>query len=109
MKITWDDQKSDAYTAVGNIIEEWAKTNYYGEFIVHLRTSNLGESNELFLFEKPGKYIWESDWYEGGEVELLGFIPVDYVKVPPLREKDGVIITNFSDFVENKQSNPPTP
>lgn len=99
MKITWDKTKTNAYTAVGDIIEEWANDNYISDFIVHLWTPVLGYSKELFLQETPEKWCWESDWYEGGEyVELIGFIPVSCVDIPPLKEKGGKIITTLADF-----------
>ena len=100
MKITWNENESNAYDAVGNIIETWARNNYCTDFIVFLWTSSLGYKNELFLLEDSNSFEWKSDWYEGGDVELLGFIPINYVEVPRLKEKNGTILTALSDFDE---------
>lgn len=55
--------------------------------IVRIRTTVLGEDNE-FLGVDGGGYYWDNDWYEGGEVELLGFIRLNEVKVPEIRRRD---------------------
>lgn len=82
MKI--DISKTDPYTAVADEIRKITKKNgyeYMAERIVRIRTTVLGESNE-YLGVENGEYYWENDWYEGGEVELLGFIDVDDIDVP---------------------------
>lgn len=84
MKI--DISKKDPYTAVTDVIRELTKKNGYEcmfDRIVRIRTTTLGESNE-YLGVSNGNYYWENDWYEGGEVELLGFIDVEDIEVPPL-------------------------
>lgn len=84
MKI--DISKKDPYTAVVDVIRELAKKNgceCMCDRIVRIRTTVLGESNE-YLGIDNNDYYWENDWYEGGEVELLGFIDVDDVDVPML-------------------------
>ena len=50
--------------------------------IVRIKTTILGESNEYLGVDDNG-YYFINDWYEGGEVELLGFIDVDDVVIPP--------------------------
>lgn len=87
MKITWSE-KSTPYEATGKMVEKLAP--YVDNYIVHLKTSILGESNELYVLETSYpefNWIWDSDWYEGGEVELLGIIPVSDVKVPDLKDE----------------------
>ena len=84
MKI--DISKKDPYTAVVDTIRELTMKNGYEcmfDRIVRLRTTVLGESNE-YLGVDDGGYYWENDWYEGGEVELLGFVDVDDIQVPLL-------------------------
>lgn len=79
-----DTSKKDPYKAVIDVIRELTKENGYEcmfERIVRLKTTVLGESNELLLID-DGDYYWENDWYEGGQVELIGFIDVDDVEVP---------------------------
>lgn len=79
-----DTSKKDPYKAVIDVIRELTKENGYecmSERIVRLKTTVLGENNELLLID-DGDYYWENDWYEGGQVELIGFIDVDDVEVP---------------------------
>ena len=78
------DKKDDPYKAVIDVIREMTKENGYEcmfERIVRIKTTVLGESNELLLIDN-GDYYWANDWYEGGQVELLGFIDIDDVRVP---------------------------
>ena len=78
-----DKSKKDPYKAVIDVIRELTKENgceCMFERIVRLKTTVLGESNELLLID-DGDYYWENDWYEGGQVELIGFIDVDDVEV----------------------------
>ena len=81
-----DTSKNDPYTAVVDVIRELTKENGYERMfsrIVKIKTTVLGESNELLLVD-DFDYVWENDWYEGGEVELLGWIDIDDVAVPLL-------------------------
>jgi hypothetical protein len=81
-----DTSKKDPYTAVVDVIRELTKENGYERMfnrIVRIKTTVLGESNELLLVD-DFDYVWENDWYEGGEVELLGWIDIDDVEVPVL-------------------------
>lgn len=83
-----DISKKSPYVAVIDLIREMTKENgceCMFDRIVRIRTTTLGESNELLIFDgEDADYYWQSDWYEGGEVELLGFIDVDDVEVPKL-------------------------
>ena len=83
-----DISKKSPYVAVIDLIREMTKENgceCMFDRIVRIRTTILGESNELLIFDgEDADYYWQSDWYEGGEVELLGFIDVDDVEVPKL-------------------------
>lgn len=84
MKI--DISKQNPYDAVVDVIREITREDGFElmcDRIVRIRTSVLGESNELLLVE-DGLYYWETDWYEGGDVELLGVINVDDVSIPPI-------------------------
>ena len=83
MNMIIDKSKKDPYKAVIDVIRELTKENgceCMFERIVRLKTTVLGESNELLLID-DGDYYWENDWYEGGQVELIGFIDVDDVEV----------------------------
>lgn len=55
-----------------------------------VRLSIRGESNQYELVTNeiiypdpfsPTRWTWENDWYEGGNVKVLGFIPLQEVKV----------------------------
>ena len=87
MKI--DISNKNAYDAVCDVIREMTRNadgyEVMTERIVRIRTTVLGESNELLLCDEFD-YYWETDWYEGGEVELLGFIDLDDVDVPFIGE-----------------------
>ena len=83
-----DISEKDPYTAVIDVIRQLTMEDgceCVFDRIVRLKTTILGESNELLLVDN-GDYYWENDWYEGGKVELLGFIDVDDVHVPRFSE-----------------------
>ena len=83
MKI--DISNKNPYEAVIDTICELTKENGYeviADRIVRIKTTILGESNEYLGVDDNG-YYFINDWYEGGEVELLGFIDVDDVVIPP--------------------------
>lgn len=88
MKIEWDRKKSDPYTAVGNYIGEHFGWGW--SYIARIMTTTLGVSNEYCTPFDPfvDDFEWENDWYEGGDVYLLGVIRVDEVEVPPLKETE---------------------
>ena len=55
-----------------------------------VRLSIRGESDQYELVTNeiiypdpfsPTRWTWENDWYEGGYVKVLGFIPLQEVKV----------------------------
>ena len=77
---------SNAYDAVTDKIFEIAgdMTNY----IVHVRTTNLGDATVLLYQDSNYDMVYDTDWYEGGDVELLGFIPVEDVVVPNNVDKE---------------------
>lgn len=84
MKIEWSWETGGPYTAVGNYIGEhfgWGRS-----YIAKIMTTNIGTSNEYCTPYDPyiKDFEWENDWHEGGDVYLLGVIPVDDIEVPPL-------------------------
>ena len=87
MKI--DISKKEPYAAVIDVIRELTKEDgleVMADRIVRVKTTVLGESNELLLIDENMDYYWENDWYEGGEVELLGFVNVDEVEVKNIKK-----------------------
>ena len=61
-------------------------------FIVKIKTK-FGVHNELFYDDGPDwnthDWVWQHDWYEGGEVELLGFAPVNEIVLTKEQEEAG--------------------
>lgn len=83
------EKYGDPYTAVCETIREMTRdTDGYEDMtdrIVRVKTSVLGEDNVYLNVDSDG-YYWSTDWYEGGDVELLGFIDLDDVAVPTLEQ-----------------------
>lgn len=73
--------KKNPYDAVADYIVEQNQLYPHCAYAVRIKTTVLGESVELLYDDGPDWTIpvwtWENDWYEGGEVELLGWIPID--------------------------------
>ena len=77
-----DLKDNNPYQSVVNEIAKWCEANnsYLSEFIVWLRTR---EGEIHFLLEFLGlDNSSQPSWYEGGDVELLGFCPIDEVVIP---------------------------
>ena len=81
-----DISKKSPYEAVIDKIHELTGNSMF-EYLVRLKTTILGESNELLMIDKD-EHCWEHDWYEGGEVELLGFIDIEEINVPKMFESE---------------------
>ena len=74
----------DTYKAV--IDEIIRREGYTGEdYIVRLNGGYTGVQNVVMTGDGMGGYCFDTDWYEGGEVELLGYIKLDDVKVTDLK------------------------
>lgn len=83
MKI--DTSKTDPYTAIEEAVRKLTMKDGYevcADYIVRIKTSVLGTSNELMIYTGNDVYEFVNDWYEGGTVELLGVIAVEDVNVP---------------------------
>lgn len=89
MKIDITKYKGDPYVAVCETIREMTRDKYgYEDMpdrLVRIKTSVLGEDNVLLTSDSDNCY-WDTDWYEGGDVELLGFINIDDIPVPTLEQ-----------------------
>lgn len=82
MKINVPEGKN-AYDAV--IDEILKRIDYVTNYIVKIWTTNLGYTNTILTPVLEGaEWEWQfcNDWYEGGEIRLLGFIPLEDVEVP---------------------------
>ena len=81
MKVNTSNDR--AYDDVAEeILKQMEQRGQYDDtIIVSLRTDVLGETtvimNRISCF--ADKFEWDNDWYEGGEVELLGYIPLSEI------------------------------
>lgn len=67
---------------VSDIIEKWCEyNNYYCDMMVLLKIDGV-EWRAIAECDIPGGWTWDWDWFEGGEIELLGFCPVEEVIIP---------------------------
>lgn len=72
----WELISKDPYTEAAEIIEQWAKKNYYDDFVVTLRLE--GEIvTTLLCMDEAANMEWANDWWEGQkEVRMIGFVPL---------------------------------
>ena len=81
-----DISKKNPYDAVADTIR-----NFYGfttgeTLVVRLKTGNLGVDTVLLMPTEFGTYEWDTDWYEGGDVDLIGYIPLNKISIPEIVE-----------------------
>lgn len=63
-------------------IEEWCLKNYYTDFLVTIQLDDRETTEYLEFNAMTLGFIWKNDWWEGEkEVKLLGFIPIDAIKI----------------------------
>ena len=68
------------YDEIMKPIRTWAKDHYYTDFIASILADGE-ELTELIMCEDLD-LIWLNDWWEGQkEVKLLGFKPIDAIRV----------------------------
>lgn len=78
------------YAIIAEQIEKWSENNYYGDFLVTISIDGF-ETTEILSFEL-GEYVWVNDWWEGQEdVKLLGFIPIDDIRIYGSPDEDQLI------------------
>lgn len=77
----WDITSKDPYNEIADIVEQWARKNYYTDFIVSIVID--GElTTELLLVDQSINFEWLNDWWEGQKkIKLVGFVPADQVVV----------------------------
>ena len=77
---------ASAYDALAGVLREWAfQHNRYNTLIVDIRTTVLGADRIIADTNSYGGYDFLDDWYEGGELELLGITPIDEIDEPKYR------------------------
>lgn len=78
MKIDISDKRFNPYDHLSAKLYDWALENldYFDTLIVDIRTSVLGDDRIIAEFDADCGYNFNTDWYEGGDVELLGITPL---------------------------------
>lgn len=72
-----------AYASLSRFLEEWAyEHEVFCDLIVDIGTGTLGEARVIAYASEYGGYEFNTDWYEGGELELLGITPVEEIGEP---------------------------
>lgn len=75
------DQNESPYESLSIILTEWAsKNDVYEALIVDIKTTVLGE-DRIIAIPNGFDYDFDSDWYEGGNIELLGIIPISEINI----------------------------
>ena len=74
-------QNESAYEALSTALTEWAiKHDKYEILIVDIKTSVLG-TDRIVATPNGFDYDFDSDWYEGGDIYLLGIIPISEITI----------------------------
>ena len=81
MKIDQGHDK-DPYKELSDFLNSWIlKMHFpYGVLIVDIRTSVLGEARIVaspYFGDGECQFSFNYDWYEGGDLEILGITPID--------------------------------
>lgn len=76
---------NDPYKEIIDIIRK--KTSVNGcevckDRIVRIKTDNTITNEYLGFDGSSGEYFFINDWYEGGDVELIGFVDIDSIDIP---------------------------
>lgn len=81
------------YETVGDIVEKWCKSHFYGTMLVTISQKYDFEkspriSTEILEFDaEAGRMIWDSDWWEGEPyVSLCGFAPLSWLRFDNAQE-----------------------
>ena len=82
MRIDWKEKDDNAYHVVEDVLDKWCEyNNYYCDMMVLLKIDGV-EWRAIAECDISGGWTWDWDWFEGGEIELLGFCPVEEVIIP---------------------------
>lgn len=79
MKIDISNKHYSPYTHLELELNRWASDHkVICDLIVDIRTGVLDEDRVVAVRTEYG-YDFNDDWYEGGDLELLGITPVDEI------------------------------
>lgn len=77
--------QGDPYETIVERLKEWIENRpellFYDDYIVWVWTENLGLDTVILEFDGDG-FVWQTDWYEGGECKLLGICPIGSLEIP---------------------------
>lgn len=74
-------QNESPYESLSFILTEWAiKNDKYETLIVDIKTTVLG-TDRIVATPNGFDYDFDSDWYEGGDIELLGIMPISEINI----------------------------
>lgn len=72
-----------AYVSLSRFLEEWAYDHgVICALIVDIQTGVLGKDRIIVERTEYGGYESHDDWYEGGDLEVLGITPIDEIPEP---------------------------
>lgn len=74
-------QNESAYESLSIVLTEWAiKHDKYETLIVDIKTTVL-DTDRIIAIPNGFDYDFDSDWYEGGEIYLLGIMPISEITI----------------------------
>ena len=87
-------------TVIDIVVQDIEKHNKpYGTILVWLWTSVLGYTTTILSYDcNEGEWCWETDWYEAGDIKLIGYILVEDIDFEKTR---GVVM--FGDDVDENR------
>ena len=75
------NQNKSAYESLSIVLTEWAiKHDKYETLIVDIKTTVLG-TDRIIAIPNGSDYDFDSDWYEGGDIYLLGIMPISEINI----------------------------
>ena len=80
-------RNNDPYKTVIDEIRRLSTTDgveIVSDKIVRIKTGDTITNEYLGFDGGEGEYFFIDDWYEGGDVELLGFVNIEDIDVPAL-------------------------
>ena len=83
MKIKTNKCMAFPYVILSAFLDRWTSEHeVHCDLIVDIQIGDLGKRRVIATRTEYGCYFFEDDWYEGGDVELLGITPIDEIEEP---------------------------
>ena len=79
MKIDLSGTECTVHELLSNVLLDWVRCNNktFQDLVIDIKTGVLGKDRIVACYEGPYGYYFETDWYEGGDLELLAVCPLD--------------------------------